>query len=97
MRYVVEDDYHCERIGEYNTYAEAVEDLYYLASLDWDVPPNRCPCVCCERMYSLTEQDESVAPPLLIRRERVLKISPAGPEWVPGFDKRWQAAEPKRA
>lgn len=94
MKYALVDDAHCETVGQYETYAEAIEDIYYLASLDWDIPPNRCPCICCERQYSLVERDEAVSPPKEIRRAQVLKISKAGSEWIPNFDARWKAAAP---
>jgi hypothetical protein len=57
--FIIEDEIHAEtQEGEYATFEEAVAELQRRASLPWDVPPNRPPCMSwrtCERRYIIID------------------------------------------
>jgi hypothetical protein len=60
--FVVEDEFHCEWMGEFNSREEADAELRRLATLPWDQAPNVCPCASwrtCGRRYHVIEFDTS--------------------------------------
>jgi hypothetical protein len=86
--FVIEDEFHCEHIGEYPTRAEAVAELRRLAGLPWDDAPNQAPCMSwrtCGRNYELVEYDDS-ATPKSVHRSPALNVSAQGAEWLLSSD-----------
>jgi hypothetical protein len=83
-RFVIEDDFHAEVIGQYATSAEANSALKALAGTPWDHAPNLCPCgnQDCGREYQLIEYDVSNKPWREIERSPALNVSRRGVEWL---------------
>ncbi|HEY3813302.1 MAG TPA: hypothetical protein VGL66_08740 [Caulobacteraceae bacterium] len=83
--FVIEDEFHCELIGEYSTRGEAVAELRRLTDLRWDEEPNQAPCTSwrtCHRDYELIEYDDSTTPWRTVHRSPALKVSAQGAEWL---------------
>ena len=83
--FVVEDEWHAEVIGEFDSRAEAQAELRRLADLPWDEPPNLCPCTSwrtCGRRYRLIEYDTAWRPWRRIGNEALLDISAKGTVWL---------------
>ena len=56
--WVIEDELHSERLGEFETRDEAIGVLVELAKRPWDEAPNQAPCTAwrtCGRNYELVE------------------------------------------
>lgn len=82
----IEDEMHAEpQKGEFNTFAEALEELKRRAAIPWNQHPNRCPCEnwesCC-RNYEIIEYDNSILPWKKLSSKEVLKISSEGVQWL---------------
>ena len=83
--YTIEDERHSERVGEYATVAEAVNELRRLASVPWDTPPNQPPCQNwreCGRLYELIEYDTSGRPWKEVRRLPAREVSRTVVQWL---------------
>ena len=88
-RFVIEDEFHCEWIGEFESRSEALQELTRLASLAWDAAPNQAPCTSwadCGREYHLVEFDTDTKPFWTeLRREYALSISSSETKWIAPF------------
>lgn len=83
--FVIEDELHCEIIGEFVAKLDAVERLKRLAQAPWDEQPNCAPCTnwkTCGREYVLIEYDTASEPWGELSRSAALKISAAKVEWL---------------
>ncbi len=85
IRFVIEDDFHAERIGEpYMLLGEAAAELRRLGELPWDSAPNRAPCVgwdACGRDYWLIEYEGDEAWRSR-RRLFVMRMGSGGAQWI---------------
>lgn len=82
MAFIVEDEAHAERQGEFPTFQAAVADLKRRAAEPWDSELNRAPCInwqSCSPRYEIIEQDVDGRE---IARVPVLKMSVNGPQWL---------------
>jgi len=85
--FVIEDEWHAERIGEFTSRKEAHDRLRELAELPWDKPPNVCPCTSwrtCGRRYYVIEFDASAEPWRSLGGEPVLEVSAVRTAWLSG-------------
>ena len=83
--YVIEDERHSERMGEYHVLALAVAELERLKAVPWDASPNQAPCQNwreCGRMYEIIEYDTSERPWKEIRRLPMLEVSRTSVQWL---------------
>jgi hypothetical protein len=81
MVFVISDEWHAEHLGEFESFAEAIEQLKYWAAVPWDESPNRAPCMSwrtCGRSYKILkyEGDE------VLSAVAVLNVSERGTEWL---------------
>ena len=82
--FVVEDQTHAERVGEFRTIAEARAELDRLSRIAWDESPNVAPCQSwrtCGRDYEIIEYETSALPWTETTRFAGLKVSAAGAVW----------------
>ena len=89
MTVILEDQFHAEWHGEFNSWSEALAVLQRLAETPWDQRPNRCPCSnwqTCHREYELIEYDTSSTPWTEIKRLGGLEVSAKGVEWYADFE-----------
>lgn len=87
--FVVEDDLHAERVGQFGTREEAMAEVRRLANIPWDKPPNVAPCTdwkTCGRSYEIIEYDTSRKPWRELGREATLDVSAAGVRWLKEMD-----------
>lgn len=66
--YVIEDEMHAERCGQFTAFGDALFELKKRATIDWDKEPNVCPCTNwknCGRNYEIVEYDYSISPSTL--------------------------------
>ena len=92
---VIDDSIHCEHGGRFNTFEDAVAELWHRAAIPWDQEPNRAPCTSwrkCGREYHVLEYDDSRTPWTLVRGVPVLNLSAIGVEWIEGFERAWETA-----
>lgn len=85
-RFIVEDEIHAEVIGEYESLAEAWEELKRRAAIPWDQIPNLAPCgnsLECGRSYEIVECDVSSKPWTEVKRIAGLDVSVEGIDWGP--------------
>lgn len=83
--FVIEDELHCEIIGEFVAKSDAVDMLKRLAQAPWDEQPNCAPCMSwktCGREYVLIEYDTASEPWDELSRSGALNISAAKVEWL---------------
>ena len=88
--FYIEDQYHCERLGQFETEAAAREELRRLAEVPWDEPPNRAPCMSwrtCGRRFLIYEFGYSHNTRQLLNCRHVLDISAEGIVWVEDDEK----------
>ena len=84
--FVVEDQSHCEQIGEFGSLTAAWAELRRLSAIPWDTAPNICPCTSwrtCSRTYEIIEYETDSAPWDEISRFAGLEVSAAGVAWGP--------------
>jgi hypothetical protein len=82
--FVIEDVWHAEWIGRFNSRDEAEVELRKLAQLTWDEGPNACPCTSwrtCGRLYHLIHFETSSDPWRVLNNEARLEVSPKGTKW----------------
>ena len=88
--FVLRDIMHDEgRPARYKSRDDALYEARTLASISWDLPPNRTPCMqwrTCRREWTIIEYDYSVTPWHEIGRVEVVAIGSAGVIWSPGFE-----------
>ena len=83
--YVIQDQIHCEDVGDFDTREAAMAELVRLAGVPWGVAPNRPPCMSsatCERNYELIEYDTAPTPWRALSRQHVLQVSAKGSIWL---------------
>ena len=83
-RFVLEDEVHCEWLGEFATLAAARAELERLATLPWDEPPLAAPCTgwrACGREVAILEYDATGDPWRLVRREDGFRVDARGVAW----------------
>ena len=83
-RFVVADEQHDERAGEFATIVEAWAELKRRASVPFDQAPNQPPCTNwrdCRRMYEILEFDDAQTPWRELRRINALEISAQQTKW----------------
>jgi hypothetical protein len=83
--YVIEDERHSERLGEYPALSGAVAELERLKSVPWDAAPNQAPCQNwreCGRLYEIVEYDTSDRPWKEVRRIPALEITRTVVQWL---------------
>ena len=83
--WLIEDDFHAEPHGEFDSLEGALAELRRRANIPWDVAPNRAPCESwrtCGRTYCVVELDASHSPSREIQRVYVLNISAEAVTWV---------------
>lgn len=88
----IEDTFHCELDGPFESFEAAIAELRRRAQIAWDSPPNRAPCVSwqtCGREYHVLEYDARSESSRLLRKTHVLDISAKGVEWVEKFEEAW--------
>lgn len=84
--FVIEDEWHAEPVGEFDSRESALAELRRLADLAWSEAPNRCPCMSwrtCGRRYHLIEYDTSRTPWRRIGGDALLDVSAKGVVWLP--------------
>jgi hypothetical protein len=82
--FVIEDEAHAERSGEFASRDEALAELRRRAAIPWNEEPNQAPCMSwrtCGRRYEIVEYEVEARPWKELRRERALDISAAGVNW----------------
>ena len=82
--FVVEDQSHAERVGEFETIAEAWAEVNRLSRIPWDEPPNVAPCQSwrnCGRDYEIIEYETSAIPWIEVKRYVGLEVSAQGVTW----------------
>lgn len=88
-KFVIEDEFHAEPQGEFESFDEAFSELVTRSRISWDQDPNRCPCTNwknCGREYQILEYDISAKPYwTLLKSTPVLDISAKGVFWQNGF------------
>ena len=65
MKFIIDDDRHAERQGEYQDFDQAFAELKRRAKIPWDQPPNVAPCAgwrACGRVYEVVESKRSERP-----------------------------------
>ncbi len=80
--FVIEDEWHCEQFGEFETSKRARFELERFAKIAWDEEPNAAPCMSwrtCGRRYWIIEYDEGSR---MLSRQAVLDVSSKGVEWL---------------
>ena len=83
--FVIEDEAHDERIGEFPSQTAALSELRRLAGIAWDEEPNRAPCTSwqtCGRRYELVEFDTSTTPWRELQRRVALSVSAKASDWL---------------
>lgn len=81
MRFIVDDQRHCQKMGEYDSFEDAKIAILGLVSIAWDEPPNRAPCrnwKNCGREYHIIETDESNN---FVSTKLICKYDQNGPIW----------------
>ena len=81
--YVIEDERHAESFGKFETRDEAMNELRRLASIPWNMAPNRAPCTgwrTCGRTFELIDLDAAV--PDQTQPIPLLEISSRGVNWL---------------
>ncbi|MEG3155308.1 hypothetical protein [Sphingomonas sp. RB1R13] len=83
--FAIEDELHGEPGAEFATRDEAMAELQRLATLPWDEPPNRAPCMSwetCGRNYSVVEYDQSCTPWRQCSVIPMIEMSSKGVKWL---------------
>lgn len=83
--FVIEDEWHCEWVGEYGSREEAYAELRRLEKLPWNEAPNLCPCMSwrtCGWRYHIVEFDTSSEPWRSLSDEPVLEVSAQQTRWL---------------
>ena len=82
--FVIEDEFHAEWQGQFQSFDAAFAELRTKASIAWNETPNRCPCTswktCC-REYVVVEFDDRVSPWKETGRTPVLGVNASGVTW----------------
>ncbi len=81
---ILEDEFHAEWQGRYDSVDAALEELRLRAALPWDQEPNACPCMSwrtCHRDYQIVEYDDATKPWRELRSLGYLKVSHQGAVW----------------
>ncbi len=82
--FVIEDEMHDERFGEFATSAEAWAALRQLVTSPFDQEPNLPPCskgAACRRTYEIAEYDNAKEPWSQLSRTLAVELSANGTIW----------------
>ena len=80
-KYLIQDEFHCERQWEYNSFNEALLEIERISKLPYDIEPNICPCTSwktCGRDYIIIEYENGVE----IKRSEILEIWADWIKWL---------------
>ena len=83
-KWIIEDEMHAERQGEFDTFGDALAELRRRAEIPWDQEPNQAPCQSwrtCVRRYEIIEFDLTESPWRELSRALALEISASGVQW----------------
>ena len=83
--FLVEDEFHAEPQGEFDSLESALAELRRRAEMPWDAAPNRAPCGSwrtCGRQYVVIEFDTTQSPRQEKQRLHVFDISAEGVKWA---------------
>ena len=81
LRFVVDDQRHCQHIGRFKSYGDAKLAIVGFVSNRWDEEPNRAPCrnwETCGRDYQIIEVDTDDK---FLKATLICKISCDGAIW----------------
>jgi hypothetical protein len=84
MHFMIEDETHCEQIGDFQTMNEAKALLKYLANVPWGTHPNLPLCgsgVNCDRHYILITGKYDDATWIQLSRTSIFRIDANGIVW----------------
>ena len=84
-RFLIEDEFHGDWHGQFDTIEAVVRELRRLAAIPWDQEPNRAPCqswATCGRTYVVGDSGDSQTPGSC---KSALDISKAGVVWHEPF------------
>lgn len=82
--FVIEDEFHAEPQGRFDSYNSAMEELQRRTKIPWNEDPNVCPCTNwknCQRDMQIIQYDTSIKPWKEISRTDIFRISANGIEW----------------
>lgn len=82
--FVLEDDFHGDQIGHYDTFEAAMDEVRKRAELGWEHPLNSVPCGNddCQRDYCIVEYNTHSKTWKELGRKYVMSISAKGVEWL---------------
>jgi hypothetical protein len=83
--FVIEDEAHAERLGEFSTIEAATAELRRLSKVSWDEAPNVAPCTnwrACGRRYELVHYDSTNVPWREKLRIPALNVSAKAVVWL---------------
>jgi hypothetical protein len=89
MLFIVDDEWHAEPQGEFDSFENALAEVRRRASIPWDRNPNQAPCVgwkSCGRSYEIVKYDNLQSPWKDLERVPILEITAAGIKWASGFE-----------
>lgn len=75
------DDHHSWLMGEFNSRDDALAEIDRLASLAWDHPDNKCPCLSwetCSRLYAIRVPEDGTHH----WSEPVVEVGSGGVRWL---------------
>jgi len=84
MKWILEDELHAERNGEFDNFDDLLAELRRRAEIPWDQEPNRAPCQSwrtCKRRYEFIEMSGDESSWREFRRTLALEISASGVQW----------------
>lgn len=80
-KYIIEDQLHCETIGEFSKPSDAIDEFRRLSNLAWNEDKNLAPCMsyetCC-REYELIEYEVNWNEWIELHREAIFDIGSSG-------------------
>jgi len=85
----IEDEWHAESCGEYDSQDTALAELRRRTAVTWDVEPNVAPCSNwrkCGRRYELVGYNTSELPWREVQLFHVLDVSSDGIKWTDPLD-----------
>ena len=88
----IEDAIHCEQDGPFTSFDDAIAELRRRATIEWDAPPNRAPCMSwrtCGREYHILAYDARSESGHLLRQTHVLDVSAERTRWIEGYEQGW--------
>lgn len=87
--YVIEDEWHGEHCGDFESFDAAVSELKRRAKLPWDTEPNVAPCQdwrTCGRSYAIVEYDPRSESGRVLSRTQMFEMDSKGVRWLSASD-----------